>query len=85
MSEMNEKNVTMNEEMAKNEEQQNAPAENKDEKKHPVREFFAKNGKKIAGVGAIIGAVGAGMAIDHFGIKIPFGKKADPEQETAEN
>lgn len=87
MSEMNEKNVTMNEEMAaKNEEQQNAPAENnKDEKKHPVREFFTKNGKKIAGVGAIIGAVGAGMAIDHFGIKIPFGKKADPEQETAEN
>lgn len=84
MSEMNEKNVTMNEEMAKNEEQQNAPAENKDEKKHPVREFFAKNGKKIAGVGAIIGAVGAGMAIDHFGIKIP-GKKKDPEQETAEN
>lgn len=87
MSEEIKKDVTVDEaEAKKTEEQQNAPAENnKDEKKHPVREFFAKNGKKIAGVGAIIGAVGAGMAIDHFGIKIPFGKKADPEQETAEN
>lgn len=87
MSEEIKKDVTVDEaaEAKKTEEQQNAPAENKDEKKHPVREFFAKNGKKIAGVGAIIGAVGAGMAIDHFGIKNPFGKKADPEQETAEN
>ena len=55
MSEMNEKNVTMNEEMAKNEEQQNAPAENENkEKKHPVKDFFKKNGKKI-GIGLGVG------------------------------
>lgn len=80
MSEMNEKNVTMNEEMAaKNEEQQNAPAENENkEKKHPVKDFFKNNGKKI-GIGlGVVAAFGAGVAADKFGIKLP-GKKKDPE------
>lgn len=81
MSEMNEKNVTMNEEMAanKNEEQQNAPAENENkEKKHPVKDFFKNNGKKI-GIGlGVVAAFGAGVAADKFGIKLP-GKKKDPD------
>lgn len=85
MSEMNEKNVTMNEEMAanKNEEQQNAPAENKDEKKHPVKDFIKNNGKKI-GIGlGIVAAFGAGVAADKFGIKLP-GKKDPDAGETEE-
>ena len=85
MSEMNEKNVTMNEEMAKNEEQNTAGAgeqqQDQAKKENRVVGFFKKNGKKIAGVGAIIGAVGAGMAIDHFGLKLPIGKKKSGDEE----
>ena len=52
MSEMNEKNVTMNEEMANNEEQNTAGAseqqQDQNEKKdNKVIAFFKKNGKKV--------------------------------------
>ena len=74
------KDVSVDEaaEAKKTEEQQNAPAENnKDEKKHPVKDFIKNNGKKI-GIGlGIVAAFGAGVAADKFGIKLP-GKK-DPE------
>ena len=51
-------------------------------KKHPVKDFFAKNKKKI-GVGlGIAGAFAAGVVCDKIGIKLP-GKK-DPEEEAAE-
>ena len=90
MSEMNEKNVTMNEEMANNEEQNTAGASEQQQdqakKENRVVGFFKKNGKKIAGIGAIVGAVGAGIVLDRVGIKIPFGKKKDDEPvETTED
>ena len=50
-------------------------------KENRVVGFFKKNGKKIAGIGAIVGAVGAGMAIDHFGLKLPIGKKKSGDEE----
>lgn len=57
--------------------------ENKDNK---VIAFFKKNGKKIGGAAAIVGAVGAGIVLDRVGIKIPFGKKKDDEPvETTED
>ena len=77
---MEEKKVMEAENMAaKNEEQQNAPAENENkEKKHPVKDFIKNNGKKI-GIGlGIVAAFGAGVAADKFGIKLP-GKKKDPD------
>ena len=91
MSEMNEKNVTMNEEMANNEEQNKASEagtqQDQNEKKdNKVIAFFKKNGKKIGGAAAIVGAVGVGVVLDRVGVKIPFGKKKDDEQvETTED
>lgn len=90
MSEMNEKNVTMNEEMAKNEEQQNAPADDKkDEKKDGILKKIGngikQNKGKILGVVTIAGAFGAGLVADKVGIKLPFGKKkADQTEVPAE-
>jgi len=87
MSEMNEKNVTMNEEMAKNEEQQNAPADDKkDEKKDGILKKIGngikQNKGKILGVVTIAGAFGVGMVADKVGIKLPFGKrKADQTED----
>lgn len=79
-----EKKVTVNENNVAEEEKQigttpsGIPVE-KIEKKHPVRDFFARNKKKI-GVGiGVACAFGAGMAADRFGIKLP-GKKADEEE-----
>ena len=86
MSEMNEKNVTMNEEMANNEEQNTAGASEQQQdqakKENRVVGFFKKNGKKIAGIGAIVGAVGAGVLLDRAGIKLPGKKKSDDPVET---
>ena len=82
---MEEKKVMEAENMAaNNEEQQNAPAENENkEKKHPVKDFFKNNGKKI-GIGlGVVAAFGAGVAADKFGIKLP-GKKKDPDAGEAE-
>ena len=87
---MEEKKVMEAENMAANEEQ-NKTAEagtqqDQNEKKdNKVIAFFKKNGKKIGGAAAIVGAVGAGIVLDRVGIKVPFGKKKDDEQvETTE-
>jgi len=83
---MEEKKVMEAENMAANEEQ-NKTAEageqqqDQAKKENRVVGFFKKNGKKIAGIGAIVGAVGAGMAIDHFGLKLPIGKKKSGDEE----
>ena len=86
MSEMNEKNVTMNEEMAKNEEQNKTAeqaGEQQDQKKENKISGFAKeHWKKAAGFGAIVGAVGAGVLLDRAGIKLPGKKKSDDPVET---
>lgn len=85
MSEMNEKNVTMNEEMAANKnEEQNKTAgqagEQQDQKKeNKIIGFAKKHWKKAAGFGAIVGAVGAGVLLDRAGIKLPGKKKSDEE------
>lgn len=87
---MEEKKVMETENMAANEEQ-NKTAEageqqqDQAKKENRVVGFFKKNGKKIAGIGAIVGAVGAGMAIDHFGLKLPIGKKKSDEEVTTED
>lgn len=82
----NEKNVNVTENTAKEEQQLTTPGGVPVEvvtKKHPVKDFFAKNKKKI-GVGlGIAGAFGAGIVADRLGIKLPSGKK-DPEEEAAE-
>ena len=86
MSEMNEKNVTMNEEMAKNEEQNKTAeqaGEQQDQKKeNKIIGFAKKHWKKAAGFGAIVGAVGAGVLLDRAGIKLPGKKKSDDPVET---
>ena len=83
------KNVVTGNEAANNEEQNTAGAgeqqQDQAKKENRVVGFFKKNGKKIAGVGAIIGAVGAGMAIDHFGLKLPIGKKKSGDEEVTED
>lgn len=82
---MVENNVAANEEQNKTAE---AGEQQQDQakKENRVVGFFKKNGKKIAGIGAIVGAVGAGMAIDHFGLKLPIGKKkSDDEEVTTED
>ena len=83
------KNVVTGNEVANNEEQNTAGAgeqqQDQPKKENRVVGFFKKNGKKIAGVGAIIGAVGAGMAIDHFGLKLPIGKKKSGDEEVTED
>lgn len=75
-----ENNVAANEEQNKTAE---AGEQQQDQakKENRVVGFFKKNGKKIAGIGAIVGAVGAGMAIDHFGLKLPIGKKKSGDEE----
>lgn len=86
---MEEKKVMEAENMAANEEQ-NKTAEagtqqDQNEKKdNKVIAFFKKNGKKIGGAAAIVGAVGVGVVLDRVGIKVPFGKKKDDEPETTE-
>ena len=80
---MEEKKVMEAENMAANEEQ-NKTAEagtqqDQEKKDNKVIAFFKKNGKKIGGAAAIVGAVGAGIVLDRVGIKIPFGKKKDDE------
>lgn len=79
---MVENNVAANEEQNKTAE---AGEQQQDQakKENRVVGFFKKNGKKIAGIGAIVGAVGAGMAIDHFGLKLPIGKKKSGDEEVA--
>ena len=86
------KNMVAENNVAANNEEQNKASEagtqqDQNEKKdNKVIAFFKKNGKKIAGIGAIVGAVGAGMAIDHFGLKLPIGKKKDDDPvETTED
>lgn len=77
---MEQNNVAANEEQNKTAE---AGEQQQDQakKENRVVGFFKKNGKKIAGIGAIVGAVGAGMAIDHFGLKLPIGKKKSGDEE----
>ena len=88
---MEEKKVMEAENMAANEEQNKASEagtqQDQNEKKdNKVIAFFKKNGKKIGGAAAIVGAVGAGIVLDRVGIKIPFGKKKDDEPvETTED
>lgn len=87
---MEEKKVMETENMAANNEEQNTAGageqqQDQAKKENRVVGFFKKNGKKIAGVGAIIGAVGAGMAIDHFGLKLPIGKKKSGDEEVTED
>lgn len=55
-----------------------------EKKDNKVIAFFKKNGKKIGGAAAIVGAVGVGVVLDRVGIKVPFGKKKDDEPETTE-
>ena len=81
----NEKNVNVTENNVAEEEKQigttpsGIPVE-KIEKKHPVRDFFGRNKKKI-GVGiGIAGAFAAGVVADKIGIKLP-GKKGTDEEE----
>lgn len=80
-----EKKVTVNENTAK-EEQMTTPGGVPVEvitKKHPVKDFFSKNKKKI-GVGiGIAGAFAAGVVADKIGIKLP-GKKESSEEEATE-
>lgn len=84
------KNVVTGNEVAKNEEQNGAPADDKkDEKKDGILKKIGngikQNKGKILGVVTIAGAFGAGMVADHFGVKLPFGKKkADPEEPAEE-
>lgn len=79
-----ENNVAANEEQNKASEA--GTQQDQEKKDNKVIAFFKKNGKKIAGIGAIVGAVGAGMAIDHFGLKLPIGKKKDDDPvETTED
>lgn len=86
---MEENKNMVAENMAANEEQ-NKTAEagtqqDQNEKKdNKVIAFFKKNGKKIGGAAAIVGAVGVGVVLDRVGIKVPFGKKKDDEPETTE-
>lgn len=88
---MEEKKVMETEQVVTNEEQNKtveAGEQQQDQakKENRIVGFFKKNGKKIAGIGAIVGAVGAGMAIDHFGLKLPIGKKKSGDEEvTAED
>lgn len=57
-----------------------------EKKDNKVIAFFKKNGKKIGGAAAIVGAVGVGVVLDRVGVKIPFGKKKDDEPvETTED
>ena len=81
---MEEKKVMEAENMAANEEQNKASEagtqQDQNEKKdNKVIAFFKKNGKKIGGAAAIVGAVGVGVVLDRVGIKVPFGKKKDDE------
>lgn len=80
---MEEKKVMEAENMAANEEQKASEAgtqQDQNEKKdNKVIAFFKKNGKKIGGAAAIVGAVGVGVVLDRVGIKVPFGKKKDDE------
>jgi hypothetical protein len=77
-----EKKVTVNENTAKEEQIGTTPSGipvEKIEKKHPIKDFFGRNKKKI-GVGiGIAGAFAAGVVADKIGIKLPAGKKADEE------
>ena len=69
-----------------NEEQNGAPADDKkDEKKDGILKKIGngikQNKGKILGVVTIAGAFGAGMVADHFGVKLPFGKKKTDQTE----
>lgn len=84
------KNVVTGNEVAKNEEQNTAGAgaqqqDQAEKKENRVVGFFKKNGKKIGGVAAIVGAVGVGVALDRIGIKNPFKKKGDNEEVATED
>lgn len=87
---MEEKKVmeTENNMAANNEEQNGAPADDKktEEKKDGILKKIGngikQNKGKILGVVTIAGAFGAGMVADHFGVKLPFGKrKADQTED----
>ena len=80
------KNVTENATPNEEQKQNTTPDGNTVEvKKHPVKDFFAKNGGKIKTGLGIAGAVGVGIAIDKLGIS-RFGKKSGEEapEETTE-
>ncbi|MBO6310059.1 MAG: hypothetical protein J6N70_14755 [Oribacterium sp.] len=84
------KNVVTGNEVANNEEQKTAEAgaqqqDQAEKKENRVVGFFKKNGKKIGGVAAIVGAVGVGVALDRIGIKNPFKKKGDNEEVATED
>lgn len=54
------------------------------EKKHPIKDFFGKHGKKI-GVGlGVAGAVGVGIVADRLGFKLGGRKKGEEEAPTTE-
>lgn len=88
MANNEKKNETVNENMKqqKEEQQMTTPGGVPVEvvKKHPVRDFFKNNKKKI-GIGlGVAGAFGAGIIADRFGLKLPVGKKGSDEEETAD-
>ena len=84
MANNEKKNETVNENMEqKKEEQMTTPGGVPVEvvKKHPVRDFFSNNKKKI-GVGiGVACAFGAGMVADRFGIKLPGKKESEEDTE----
>ena len=71
-----EQNVNGNPEPEKTSE---APAE----KKHPIKDFFGKHGKKIKTGLGIAGAIGIGVAADRLGLKIGA-KKSGSDESPAE-
>ena len=68
-------------EQAKKEEQMTTPGGVPVEvvKKHPIKDFFSNNKKKIAVGLGVAGAFGAGIIADKIGIKIPSKKESEED------
>jgi hypothetical protein len=85
MANNEKKNETVNENTVaeKKEEQMTTPGGVPVEvvKKHPVRDFFSNNKKKIAVGLGVAGAFGAGIIADKIGIRLPNKKETDEDAE----
>ena len=84
------KNMVAENNVAANNEEQNKTAgageqQNDQKKENKIIGFAKKHWKKAAGLGAIVGAVGAGVLLDRAGIKLPGKKKSDDPVETTED
>lgn len=76
-----EKNVSKETTIPEGEQQKNATPDGNEvkvEKKHPVKDFFRKNSRKIKTGLGIAGAVGVGIAVDKLGLS-KLGKKKTEE------